>query len=817
MAAGDTVHQQSTVGSDENGHAHLGTSVLEAPTFWPTSSRPDTAGANRRTAAAESATQTSPAAVTGSEIGRVAVASGLLMVAGGITAVGNIAFHTIVAHSGGTDAYGAIGALLSFATVASFLGAGIQYAVARTTSLSSAEPGVIMRHAKLALLPWLLLSCGLCAASGRLAAYLHLSSPVPVILAVAYFMLMVVVTVPAGVLVGRRRFGTYAALVVAAVGVRLCLGVLFERSGDPTEGAILASVVAAAVMVVGTTTAALRSRPTFSPLLEGRVSETEGDAHLAGEGVVSAILAGLLWGVWSLPLLFSQHLLSSTSAADFAAAQLMASAILLAAAPLTTAFFPSIARTQSARTILVGLGATVAVSTVCAIIVSFAGPAALPHLYGRQFSTSYRLLIAFSLSAVPLASVTYLLWVVRALRRSITPTAVGITTAFVAELIIGSTFNSSPDKLAVGPGFAVALGMAIAFALALRPARQSAPVMELHLRGVPTTYRAPRLRRPSDAASLLSSAAVGMMVHNEEATVEKCLRAILQERDGQSAVSSVVVITSGCTDASEDIVRSLAAVDSRVRLIIQGRREGKAAAINLFLSETTEPICALVGGDTLLGPGALTALVDVLRDPQVGMSGARIVPVNPRKGVVANVVHLLWELHHEVAIHRPKLGEAIAFRRAFDRIDTASLADEVSIEAEIRAAGCELRYVPDAIVFNHGPETLGDYLAQRMRIHLGHLGVRASTGYSPATMRIRTVGFAAARTLRRQPGRGAFVAVAIALEAVARWRADLTFLIRGTPTEGVWQPIATAKRPFEPMDLLGLPAAEHAGEERSIA
>ena len=51
---------------------------------------------------------------------------------------------------------------------------------------------------------------------------------------------------------------------------------------------------------------------------------------------------------------------------------------------------------------------------------------------------------------------------------------------------------------------------------------------------------------------------------------------------------------------------------------------------------------------------------------------------------------MLWELHDKSARVSPKLGEAVAFRRLFDAIDECSLVDEVSIEAEVRAAGGEL-------------------------------------------------------------------------------------------------------------------------------
>jgi GT2 family glycosyltransferase len=269
----------------------------------------------------------------------------------------------------------------------------------------------------------------------------------------------------------------------------------------------------------------------------------------------------------------------------------------------------------------------------------------------------------------------------------------------------------------------------------------------------------------------------------------------------------VVVIASACTDATEDLVRAMADREPRVQLLSQSTREGKASAINLFINTTSEPLCALVGGDTLLAPGALAALVAPFADQCVGMTGARVVPTNLRRGVAARLVHVLWDLHHEAAMRRPKLGEAVAFRRGVDHIDATSLTDEVSLEAAVLATGRTLRYVPEAVVFNHGAESVHDYLTHRRRIHRGHLGVQHTTGYSPSTLDRTVVLGATLAVLRRRPLSALALAAAAVLEGVARsqaWRAHRLAL---DADNGLWEPIHSAKRPFEieyePVEVVG--------------
>ena len=47
----------------------------------------------------------------------------------------------------------------------------------------------------------------------------------------------------------------------------------------------------------------------------------------------------------------------------------------------------------------------------------------------------------------------------------------------------------------------------------------------------------------------------------------------------------------------------------------------------------------------------------------------------------------------------------------------------------MKEAGYEIRYVPEAVVHNKGPETVGDFIRQRRRIAAGHLHLLKSQGY----------------------------------------------------------------------------------------
>ena len=47
--------------------------------------------------------------------------------------------------------------------------------------------------------------------------------------------------------------------------------------------------------------------------------------------------------------------------------------------------------------------------------------------------------------------------------------------------------------------------------------------------------------------------------------------------------------------------------------------------------------------------------------------------------------------------------------------------DEAFVEAIVIKHGLRVIYSPNAIVYNTGPDTIGDFVRQRRRNHAGHL------------------------------------------------------------------------------------------------
>jgi glycosyltransferase involved in cell wall biosynthesis len=263
---------------------------------------------------------------------------------------------------------------------------------------------------------------------------------------------------------------------------------------------------------------------------------------------------------------------------------------------------------------------------------------------------------------------------------------------------------------------------------------------------------------------------VGIMAYNEAGNVARAIESALSQPLTHATIREVIVVASGCTDDTVPIVAHLAQADSRIRLIVQERREGKASAINLFLGAARSEILVMASADVIIKPGSLDALILPLRDPGVGMVGAHPIPVNDESTFLGFAVHTLWRLHDRIARESPKLGEVVAFRNIVPSIPRDTPVDEISIQALISQLGYRLVYEPRAIVYNRGPTTVSDYLRQRRRINSGHLRILQQQRYAAPTMNSTRV----ARALLTEhpfatPRTALWTVGTVGLEAMARW------------------------------------------------
>lgn len=230
---------------------------------------------------------------------------------------------------------------------------------------------------------------------------------------------------------------------------------------------------------------------------------------------------------------------------------------------------------------------------------------------------------------------------------------------------------------------------------------------------------------------------IGICAYNEGNNIGLLIRSIQKQNlANYQFLKEIIVVASGCTDNTEEIVKNMAVKDNRIKIIVQKKRKGKASAVNRFLASSKSPRLILASADLILEKNCLRYLIDTLSMSQVCLVAAQVVPLNKGNDLISFAVKLQWNLHHKINLQfpdRPKVGELIAFKKIFKKIPVTSAVDEASIEPLIYFQGYKVKYCPDAIVYNKGPETVRDFLSQRRRIYAGHADLSRNYGYKVVT------------------------------------------------------------------------------------
>lgn len=234
---------------------------------------------------------------------------------------------------------------------------------------------------------------------------------------------------------------------------------------------------------------------------------------------------------------------------------------------------------------------------------------------------------------------------------------------------------------------------------------------------------------------------IGVCVHNEAQNLSHFLdAAVAQAFPKNYTLLEIIIVASGCTDASIAIIRKRRALDPRIRLLIERTRRGKVCGVNKILKQAQGAVIILISADTLPEEHGTSHLLAPFRDPRVGMTGARPVPVDDPDTFMGFVTHLQWELHHTLSLTHPKMGEMVAFRNPSTLLPNEALIipsdtvhDEAYLEIFFRSRGYKVVYVPDAIVYNKGPETIHEFIRRRRNITAGFIQLWERYNYRPGT------------------------------------------------------------------------------------
>jgi GT2 family glycosyltransferase len=222
------------------------------------------------------------------------------------------------------------------------------------------------------------------------------------------------------------------------------------------------------------------------------------------------------------------------------------------------------------------------------------------------------------------------------------------------------------------------------------------------------------------------SASIVVAAHNGLAFTRLCLETVLANSADHDF--ELIVVDNGSDDGTRSYLTRLAAADARLRVLINGRNMGFAAACNQGLGLALGEHLVLLNNDTMVAPGWLAGLLEHLRNPGVGLVG----PVTNRIGNEAEIEtdYRTWGEFLEFARRRSRehAGEwlevrtpamfCLAMRRQtyhhlgpLDERYEVGLLEDDDYSDRAREAGYQLRCVEDTVVHHFGEASFGKLVA----------------------------------------------------------------------------------------------------------
>ncbi len=216
--------------------------------------------------------------------------------------------------------------------------------------------------------------------------------------------------------------------------------------------------------------------------------------------------------------------------------------------------------------------------------------------------------------------------------------------------------------------------------------------------------------------------------HNEENVIVQTVNSVLQSKYEDLRL---IVVNDGSADRTGELLDAHFSREPRVRIIHQVNR-GKAAALNVALSQADTEFVVTIDADTEIEPDAIRNLIRHFSDPKVGAVAGNVKVGNRSRWLTRwqaleyitsqNMEKRAFDLLNCITVVPGALG---AWRKkaieAAGGITADTVAEDADLTIAIRRLGWRVSYDEEAIAWTEAPETPGQLIRQRFRWTFGTL------------------------------------------------------------------------------------------------
>lgn len=290
-------------------------------------------------------------------------------------------------------------------------------------------------------------------------------------------------------------------------------------------------------------------------------------------------------------------------------------------------------------------------------------------------------------------------------------------------------------------------------------------------------------------------------VHNEEKNISSVIQNILAQKILCSVSLNIIVVSSGSTDNTNEIVSRLCKSSNLIHLFIESERSGKANAINLvlpFIQKLKTDVCIFTDGDVYLDKDALKFIFEKFNEEdQVSVITGHPVVSDTMKNNIWMKIAIencaIWD-----GVRKSQANElatwtlsgylfAIKAKDLPEKIPIKLAAEDAFLGISLLLSGIKMDYEPNALVYVKYPSNIRDYYRQKSRTRSGWAQIFKSAPEQMASLRRLQRQIIFSRIYQ-----GNYMSLLCFILDNLIWALDYLFT-RNSANRHIWQSVDTTK------------------------
>lgn len=213
--------------------------------------------------------------------------------------------------------------------------------------------------------------------------------------------------------------------------------------------------------------------------------------------------------------------------------------------------------------------------------------------------------------------------------------------------------------------------------------------------------------------------------HNEEAVIEETVKNMLEiDYNG----FEIILIDDRSKDTTPEIIQRLQGTNEKIKVLLrqEGEFPGKSAVLNDGMKLANGDVILVFDADARVAPDFIKKMVVKLEDKDVGAVQARKTIINARQNFLTACQYNEYIMDTHLQIGRDAVRGAVELRGNGEMIkrealldingwNNETITDDLDMSTRLHIKGWDIRFCPEAVVYEEGVVTFGALVKQRRR------------------------------------------------------------------------------------------------------